>query len=473
MENDTIAAIATPKGWGGIGIVKISGPDAFPIARSIFRPGRTGPAGDGAISTELGSGGFQSHRIRYGRIETPSEGRVIDEVLVSTMGGPHSYTGEDVVEINGHGGPAVMGAILALAVEQGARLAGPGEFTKRAFLNGRMDLTQAEAVVDVIQAKTDRALQLAAAHLEGRLGTAIRSVRSVLADLRVRLEAAIDFPESVSEVIDPIKTVALLENQAKRPLEQLLVDFRHGRILRQGLRLTVLGTPNVGKSSLMNRLLKTERVIVAPVPGTTRDLVEEALDIHGVPVILTDTAGIHATADPVEQIGIQKARESAERSDLVLFMVDGVRGATDADETIYQAVRAQPTLLVVNKIDLLDDPSAFQVPQNWEHLDRVYLSARTGDGIDRLELAIAHGFDGHRPAGTGGADVAPNLRQKACIDRILVSVNRLMAAMANGAPDEILAIEAKDALEGLNEVLGDHLSEDLLEQIFGRFCVGK
>ncbi|MBI9087296.1 MAG: tRNA uridine-5-carboxymethylaminomethyl(34) synthesis GTPase MnmE [Desulfobacterales bacterium] len=473
MENDTIAAIATPKGWGGIGIVKISGSDAFHIAGAVFRPGRSGSAMEETTPPSLRPEDFKSHRIRYGRVEKPPKGRIIDEVLLSTMRGPHTYTGEDVVEINGHGGPAVMRTILELVVEQGARLADPGEFTKRAFLNGRMDLTQAEAVVDVIQAKTERALQLAAAHLEGRFGTVVRRVRSVLTDLRVRLEAGIDFPEAVSEVFDRPTTSALLEKQAKRPLARLIKGFRNGRILREGLRLTVLGTPNVGKSSLMNRLLKTERVIVAPVPGTTRDLVEEALDINGVPVILTDTAGIHPTADPVERIGIQKAREAAERSDLVLFMVDGVRGATEADETIYQVVRAQPTILVINKIDLLEERAAFHVPQKWGHLEQVYLSARTGEGIDRLERAIANGLDEERRHGHGFSDVAPNLRQKDCIDRILVSVNRLMDELANGSPEEILAIDAKEAVEGLNEVLGDHLSEEILEQIFGRFCVGK
>ena len=474
MKNDTIAAIATPKGQGGIGIVKISGPDAFDIAKTVFRPGPATPETGGAPARSRSwRRPFQSHRIRYGRVESPSDGRIIDEVLLSTMAGPHTYTGEDVVEINGHGGAGVLCAILDLVLENGARPAEPGEFTKRAFLSGRMDLTQAEAVADLVAAQTQRSLQLAAAHLEGRFGASIREVRAVLSDLRVRLEAAIDFPEASSDVIHKSETCERLERQVKRPLEQLKAAFRHGRILREGLRLTVLGRPNVGKSSLMNRLLKSERVIVTPVPGTTRDLVEESLDIRGIPVILTDTAGIHPTEDPVERIGVQKARDAAQRSDLVLFMVDGSRGSTEADQNIYQAIRSQPMVLVINKTDLMDKHADFPVPDSWRHLERVYLSARTGEGVEALEKAIAHSAGQEGCVGHGAAGVAPNLRQKEGINRVLVSVNRILSQLAHGAPEELLAMDAKDALDGVDAILGVNLDDDLLERIFGRFCVGK
>jgi tRNA modification GTPase len=296
-EPDTIAAIATPGGRGGIGIIKISGLQSFPIARSIFRPAdsdlRLGSPAEADPKFEQLE--FESHRIYYGHIVDPDNGRPLDEVLVSTMKAPRTYTREDVVEINAHGGAVVLHAILKLVLKKGARFAEPGEFTKRAFLNGRIDLTQAEAVIDIINARTQKNLELATGQVTGRLRRMLVSVRGELTDLLTRLEAAIDFPEDVEELIDPGETARTVEKEVVTPLKRLIRNYIDGHIFRDGLSVAIVGRPNVGKSSLLNQLAKKDRAIVTAIPGTTRDIIEETLNIKGIPVIVSDTAGVHKT----------------------------------------------------------------------------------------------------------------------------------------------------------------------------------
>ncbi len=325
MDNSTIAAIATPGGRGGIGIIKISGPKAVLIAKVIFSPAdqqSTSESGKRSSLKTATRAGYQSHRLNYGHIIDPGTGRIVDEVLLSVMKAPRSYTREDVVEINAHGGQAALNAILELVCKHGARIAEPGEFTQRAFLNGRIDLTQAEAVIDIINARTNKFLQVATAQVEGKLRRSIEQIREFLIELLTRAEAAIDFPDDVKDIAEPERTAAEIEARVIKPLRTLIQYHVDGRVLRDGLKVAVIGRPNVGKSSLLNCLVQKERAIVTDVPGTTRDMIEEALNIDGYSVILTDTAGLHDTDDPIETLGIEKTIENVNGADLVLFMVE-------------------------------------------------------------------------------------------------------------------------------------------------------
>ena len=356
MDNSTIAAIATPSGRGGIGIIKLSGPDAVSIATAIFYPidskstanTKKRPPIDEKFSDPL-----DSHRLYYGHVVDPESDRVLDEVLLSVMKAPRTYTREDVVEINAHGGPVAVHALLELVLKQGARLADPGEFTKRAFLNGRIDLTQAEAVIDIINARTDKSLHLAAAQIDGRLRRQLESIRDYLIELITRIEAAIDFPEDVEEIVDPPATIKGIKSNTVEPLLRLIQHHTEGNVLRDGFKVAVVGRPNVGKSSLLNCLLQKDRAIVTSVPGTTRDTIEETLNIAGLPVIIADTAGLHDTDDPIESIGIEKTLENVNGADLVLFMVEAHVPPTAEDTYIFEKIQSKPYIIVVNKIDLV------------------------------------------------------------------------------------------------------------------------
>ena len=472
LHGDTIAAIATGKGSGGIGIVKISGPMAFKIAEALFhsRKSQGVNAQAGTISLPKPRDG---HRIHHGFILRPKDNSFVDEVLLSVMASPSTYTGEDIVEINCHGGPWVTQSILDLVIQQGARPAEPGEFTKRAFLNGKIDLTQAEAVVDLIESKTRKSLDMAAAHLSGGFAKRIRQAKENVAHLLVHLEAAIDFPDDVQEIMDFSQAAERLQKNVINPLKKLLARHREGEILRDGFKCAVLGKPNVGKSSLMNRLLRSDRVIVTPVPGTTRDLVEENINIGGYPVVLVDTAGIHSTDDPVERIGVQRARIAAEECDLNLFMVDGKNGADSQDDAIFEIARQMKMVMVINKIDLMEDPGGFLPLPNWEGVQTVSISAKTGDGVDDLERVIAGVIEKSHFRKGEETGPAPNVRHCQLLESAIDSVQRLCEQLKNGAYEEVLAIEARDANNALGEILGTKFDEDLLQKIFTRFCLGK
>jgi len=317
MEYDTIAAIATPTGSGGIGIIKISGKDAFSIAEAIFQKSHAS-RGEGSSESKALSFPLKSHRLYHGHIVNPGTGQVLDEVLLSAMKAPRTYTREDVIEINTHSGHIVMASILDLVLQQGARLADPGEFTKRAYLSGRIDLTQAEAVIDIINSRTQKSLEIATSQIKGNLKNRIESIRGSLIDIITQVEAAIDFPEDVGDVIDAVSVKQILDKEIIGELSDMVEQYENAHFLRDGLKMIVVGRPNVGKSSLMNRLIQEDRVIVTPIPGTTRDLIEETLNIHGIPVIIADSAGLHETKDPVEVIGIGKTKDYIHASDLIL-----------------------------------------------------------------------------------------------------------------------------------------------------------
>lgn len=449
--DDTIAAVATPPGVGGIAVIRISGAEALTIAQRVFRTAR------GALPR------LRSHRQLHGFVVNPATGERVDEVLLSTMRAPHSYTREDVVEISVHGGPVPVRETLALCLAQGARQAQPGEFTLRAFLNGRLDLSQAEAVLDVIASRTTQALRVAEAQLAGSLSNEIRDLRQRLLTLFAGLQAAIDFPEDVEAVDMRPELQAIRER-----LTWLLDEAERGMIYRDGLRTAIVGRPNVGKSSLLNALLRTERAIVTPVPGTTRDTLEEVLNLRGVPLLLVDTAGLAETEDPVEQIGIERTHRALAQADLAIVVYDGSLPPGEQDADVAALAQGIPAVVAVNKSDLGTVEGYSELLPGSPH---IRVSALTGAGIDALEealLAAALGGDvpGHDP-------VASNPRHGDLLQRALSSLDDLEHSLARGEGLDLLAIDLSEAIAALGEITGEQASAQLLETIFARFCIGK
>ena len=466
MNSSTIAAIATPAGKGGIGIIKISGPESLSIAAAVFRASVPHPR-----STGRGRELFRSHRIYHGHIVDPDCGRVVDEVLLSVMRSPRSYTREDVVEINAHSGYRVLSAILELVVSKGARLAEPGEFTKRAFLSGRIDLTRAEGVIDIINARSDRALQMAGEQIRGALSETIIEIRSKLISVIADIEAAIDFPEDVEQPVSSENARVAIEKEIRAPLLALIDQYRSGHFFRDGVTLAVVGRPNVGKSSLVNRLIQKDRIIVSAIPGTTRDLVEETFDIHGLPIRITDTAGLHDTEDPVEVMGIEKTRACMKDADLIYFLVDAGAPLTDDDEVIYQCLEGKAAILILNKIDLLADHGDFKIPKRWT-IPVVRTSALYNRGIETLK-ALSAEIMMRNGTGTGQNPVAPNLRHKISLQRGVQAVDAALKGLGEAIPEELIAIELKQAVGALDEITGNAVLPTVLDEIFSRFCIGK
>jgi len=445
MCQDTIAAISTPLGEGGIGIVRLSGAEARPIAETIFQ------------------GKLSNRRLSYGHIIDPDSSEVVDEVLVSYMPAPHTYTREDVVEINCHGGPLPLQRILQLALRCGARLANPGEFTLRAFLNGRIDLAQAESVLDIVTARTQASLRLAVQGLRGGLSGAVKSLRSELMSALAYLTARIDFPEDEVEPQDVVQSLS--ESLAR--LRGLIATADSGIVYRQGVRTAIVGRPNVGKSSLLNRLLRQDRSIVTPIPGTTRDTVEEVVNLRGVPFLLVDTAGIIHSKDVVESLGVERSRRAVEQADLVLLVLDISEPLSDADRDIIALIGDRPALVAANKSDLRQEAQIDGLP--WEV---VRTSALTGDGLSELEarmVNLALGGD----VVTCDALMVANPRHKAALERAEKSLVQALDGVASGLPDDFITIDLTAALNCLGEITGETVHEELLEAIFSNFCVGK
>ena len=445
MYQDTIAAISTPLGEGGIGIVRLSGREARPIAERVFR------------------GRLSHHHLGYGHIIDPESGEVVDEVLVSYMSAPHTYTREDVVEINCHGGPIPLQHILQLALRYGARLAHPGEFTLRAFLNGRIDLAQAESVLDIVRAKTQASLRLAMQGLEGRLSQAIKTVRGQLIPVLAYLTAKIDFPEDEVEPQDILQPL----NESLGSLLQLIATADSGIVYRQGVRTAIVGRPNVGKSSLLNQLLRQDRSIVTPIPGTTRDTIEEVVNLQGVPFILVDTAGIIRSKELVESLGVERSRRAIEQADLVLLVIDISEPIKEADREIINSIGDKAVLVVANKCDL---------PQkaNLEGLrwGAVFTSALSGEGLAELEERMVNLALGGRVF-VSDAPVVNNPRHKDALERAEKSLTQALSGIEAGMPDDFITIDLTAALNSLGEITGETVQEELLETIFSNFCVGK
>ena len=452
--DDTIAAISTPLGQGGIGLVRMSGPDALHIARRLFQPGRSGDRA------------WPPFRLRHGFVVDPSTGERVDEVLAAYMPAPKTYTRQDVVEINGHGGIVPLRQVLQLALREGARLAEPGEFTLRAFLNGRIDLAQAEAVLDIVSAHTEAALRLAVGQLGGQLSGEIRSVRERLVCALAYLEATIDFAE---DEIPPQDVDSTLD-EAADSLASLVRGADQGIIYRQGIHAAIVGRPNVGKSSLLNALLRVDRAIVTPIPGTTRDTLEETLNLDGVPLVLVDTAGIaNGTADAIERLGVERSRDAALRADLILLVVDGSEPLEAADWDIVQMAERRPVVIVVNKRDL---PLAADLEGFLPSAPRVRVSALTDEGLDELKEVVLDKALGGEILQSDGILVT-SVRHKEALARALERVRTARATLSAGLPADFVTIDLRAALDALGEITGQTVAPDMLDRVFSNFCIGK
>jgi tRNA modification GTPase len=452
MQPDTIAAISTPLGEGGIAIIRISGPKSLEIADKIFVSARKKPSK------------LPTHTIHFGAIGR--NGDLVDHVMLSVMRAPRTYTREDTVEINCHGGILPAKKILQLALENGARLAEPGEFTKRAFLNGRIDLAQAEAVMDLIRARTERALHAAAHQLDGSLSKKVNAARDSLITTLAHIEAHIDFPD---EDIAPDTRESLKNSceSVKNLLEALLKTADEGKILRHGIKIAIVGRPNVGKSSVMNALLAHERSIVTPIAGTTRDVVEDFANIRGIPVHLSDTAGIRNARGQIEKIGVERSHKSLEISDLVLHVVDGSRQFYASDRHLAELVAKKSTILVINKIDL---GKKIRIPEKFSK-SVVEISAKTGEGIEQLKDKI---FEiAASGVGSADADVTVNARHADALRRGIGALDEAILQMKREEELEIIASTLRQALDAVGEIVGKTTTEDILDKIFSTFCIGK
>ncbi|HES5081125.1 TPA: tRNA uridine-5-carboxymethylaminomethyl(34) synthesis GTPase MnmE [Streptococcus pyogenes] len=453
-EFDTITAISTPLGEGAIGIVRLSGTDALAIAQSVFK---------GKNLEQVAS-----HTINYGHIIDPNTGTIVDEVMVSVMLAPKTFTRENVVEINTHGGIAVTNEILQLLIRQGARMAEPGEFTKRAFLNGRVDLTQAEAVMDIIRAKTDKAMTIAVKQLDGSLSQLINDTRQEILNTLAQVEVNIDYPEydDVEEM-----TTALLREKTQEfqsLLENLLRTAKRGKILREGLSTAIIGRPNVGKSSLLNNLLREDKAIVTDIAGTTRDVIEEYVNIKGVPLKLVDTAGIRETDDLVEQIGVERSKKALQEAELVLLVLNASEKLTDQDRALLNLSQDSNRIILLNKTDLEQKIELEQLPA-----DLIPISVLTNQNINLIEDRINQLFFDNAGLVEQDATYLSNARHISLIEKAVQSLEAVNDGLALGMPVDLLQVDLTRTWEILGEITGDAAPDELITQLFSQFCLGK
>jgi len=461
MNFDTIAAISTPMGEGAIAIVRLTGDQALSIIDKMYK----GP-GNKKLSE------VNSHTIHYGHLVDPDSEKVVEEVMVSIMRGPKTFTREDVVEINCHGGLVSVKKVLNLVLTNGARLAEPGEFTKRAFLNGRIDLSQAEAVMDLIRAKTDRAMNVALGQMEGRLSKLVHTLRQEILETLAHVEVNIDYPEydDVEEMTHNmlIKKASYVKDQ----LVKLLQTAEQGKILREGISTVIVGRPNVGKSSLLNAFVQENKAIVTDIPGTTRDVIEEYVNVRGVPLRLLDTAGIRETEDIVERIGVEKSRTVLKEADLILLVLNNAEELTNEDLQLFEATKGMETIIIVNKTDLPRKIDMNRIRELGGNSPIIATSILEDKGINELEEAISNlFFEGDLEA----SDLAyvSNTRHIALISQALKIIEDAISAIENNTPIDLVQIDLTRAWEILGEIIGDTVSDSLIDQLFSQFCLGK
>lgn len=471
-NDDTIAAISTAPGEGGIGIVRISGDDSLKILCKIFKSARGRDTCD-----------FKTYTLRYGYIVDPADGKEIDEVIVSFMKAPHTYTKEDIVEINCHGGVMPLRRILEVVLNSGARLAEPGEFTKRAFLNGRIDLSQAEAVIDMIRSKTDMSMGAALKQLEGKLSFEVKKLKDSLLDIMSHIDASIDFPE---EGIEDVLYDDLMDSCRKITdrLDAMIQSADTGKILREGLNTVIIGKPNVGKSSLLNALLDENRAIVTDVPGTTRDVIEECINIRGIPVNIIDTAGIRETKDKIEKLGVKRSKEYFSRADIVIFVLDSSDIFSEEDKNIFELINTEQqggsslkiggrkAIILINKVDLPSrlDRSLVEKYSNGRKI--IDISIKTGEGIDLLKDEI-YNFVYSGGVKRGQEVLVTNVRHKDLLVRAKSSMMKAIKTLDMKLPLDLISIDINEALEYIGQITGESVREDIIDRIFSQFCVGK
>ncbi|ANZ98761.1 tRNA uridine(34) 5-carboxymethylaminomethyl synthesis GTPase MnmE [Carnobacterium divergens] len=460
LEFDTIAAVSTPPGEGAIGIVRLSGDEALAVADKVYQAGKK----------QLAE--VPSHTIHYGHIIDPKNSGVIDEVMVSVMREPKTFTREDVVEINCHGGITSVNQVLQLVLQNGARLAEPGEFTKRAFLNGRIDLSQAEAVMDLIRAKTDKAMYLALQQLDGNLSQLIRNLRSEILDTLAQVEVNIDYPEY--DDVETLTSKLLVEKayQVKASINQLLQTASEGKILREGLATAIIGRPNVGKSSLLNFLLQEDKAIVTEIAGTTRDIIEEYVNVRGVPLKLVDTAGIRETEDIVERIGVERSRQALSEADLVLLVFNQNEPLTNEDRLLIEATNDNHRIVILNKMDLPNQLDLAELESLVDPENIVKTSILTKSGIESLENKIAALFFAGE-TGERDATYVSNVRHIALLHDAEAALDEVINGIESGMPVDLVQIDMTRCWDLLGEITGDSVQDELLTQLFSQFCLGK
>lgn len=454
----TIAAISTAPGVGGIGIIRLSGEETFNIIKKIFVPKNK--------SKEI-----KGYTFKYGNIINPKTNEILDEVLVSYFIKPRSYTMENMCEINSHGGNIVMQNILEVCLENGAELAEPGEFTKRAFLNGRIDLSQAESIIDIINSKTKKESKASLKQLEGFLSKKIKSIRKKIMDVMVDIEANIDYPEYDIEEVTEKKVENMLKSIEKE-LMSLKKTFDNGKIIKDGINVAIVGKPNAGKSSLLNALLKEERAIVSKYKGTTRDSIEELMNINGIPIKIIDTAGIREASDEVEKIGIERAKEIADNADLLIAIFDISANIDEEDIEIIDLIKDKKAIIVLNKIDLIQDN--INVDSRISNLNKkiIKISALNKDGVEKISETIVEMFKINEINLDDGI-IVTNTRHKNLINKAINSTENAQISLENKMPMDIVAIEIKNVLEDLGEITGEDVSENIINEIFAKFCLGK
>ncbi|MFO7753327.1 MAG: tRNA uridine-5-carboxymethylaminomethyl(34) synthesis GTPase MnmE [Desulfobacteraceae bacterium] len=460
MTNDTIAAISTPPGSGGIGVIRISGRASLEVLSGVF--GRTREGVEDCT-------GFRSHTVYHGYVFEADGAEVIDEVLVIPMLAPKSYTSEDVVEIQAHSGNVVMNTLLERVLANGARLSDPGEFTRRAFLNGRIDLTQAEAVADIINARSVKSLKVAASQNTGVLKEGISQMRSRLMEVYTLFEASIDFPDEAGETIETEKALSVVKDVAE-DCSKFIQRYNDACFIREGINVVICGAPNVGKSSLMNRLIENDRSIVTSVPGTTRDPVRESFNLNGIPMVVADTAGIHPTNDLVEIIGIEKAKEHITAADIILFMQEpgGCVPEKELDKVVPDGVK---TVFVFNKTDLAVDDKLPEMPEKYMNCPKIGISALNNEGIDELREMIVD--LAMRDLDIDSGTVVPNLRHKLALQEAAASLEAVENGLRNHLEEETLALDIKESIEALGRITGETAGIEVLDHIFSNFCIGK
>ena len=454
----TIAAISTAPGVGGIGIIRLSGEETFNIIEKIFVPKNK--------SKEI-----KGYTFKYGNIINPKTNEILDEVLVSYFIKPRSYTMENMCEINSHGGNIVMQNILEVCLENGAELAEPGEFTKRAFLNGRIDLSQAESIIDIINSKTKKESKASLKQLEGFLSKKIKSIRKKIMDVMVDIEANIDYPEYDIEEVTEKKVENMLKSIEKE-LMSLKNTFDNGKIIKDGINVAIVGKPNAGKSSLLNALLKEERAIVSQYKGTTRDSIEELMNIDGIPIKIIDTAGIREASDEVEKIGIERAKEIADNADLLIAIFDISANIDEEDIEIIDLIKDKKAIIVLNKIDLIQDN--INVDSRISNLNKkiIKISALNKDGVEKISETIVEMFK-IKEINLDDGIIVTNTRHKNLINKAINSTENAQISLENKMPMDIVAIEIKNVLEDLGEITGEDVSENIINEIFAKFCLGK
>ena len=459
---ETIAAISTAMGNGGIGIIRMSGKESFKILEKIFRNNK---------GEKIDLNKIKGYTIQYGTIVDSKTEEKIDEVLVSFFKNPKSYTREDMCEINSHGGMVVEKQILEQCLKNGAILAEPGEFTKRAFLNGRIDLSQAESIMDLINSKTEKESKASINQLQGDLSNRINEIRHDLLDIMADIEASIDYPEYDIEEVTNSKALGILEN-TKNKLESLKDTFRSGKILKEGIKTAIIGKPNAGKSSLLNKILKEERAIVSEIEGTTRDTIEEFITIKGIPLKIIDTAGIRKTSDKIEEIGVKKTLDIAKDAELVLVILDNSKDLTEEDKEILKLAESKNSIILLNKVDLKENNLENSEELNKLNKKIIKISAKNGNGIEELYNEIENMFQ-IKNLETDGEIIITNIRHKNQIEYAINNIDEAMNAVKNNLPIDIISISIKQTLEDLGKITGENVSEDIINEIFSKFCLGK